>query len=522
MKKFIPVVVVLVAGVASVWKIVECLSCVADFGRDGLLINWIINTAGRNLYGLYSVGWRHIFDGNIFYPYSNVLAYSDMFFLTASWSYIWGKLLHDPGIVSGLVLIVGQVATMLMTYVWWMKISGNRWAAAVMSVAFGVSQIRFHYQVHMQMWSMQFVLLAMFWIHDWIVGGRKWKLYAGFGLLGLQVWESLLPVFFAGLFLTVWAVVYRKDLVNRIRLLVTAVFLAMAVASPPLWAYWNISHNFDYHRSVRDAAHNAMSVDDLVGKFVSPGVFLITASLLLFFVRRKTVWQSNAHFKWLFAVAIISLIMALGPVLKWSGETVKIFDRFFVPMPYGLAYYIIPGFGALRTPSRWIWIFGWCLSGLTALGLGKAFNYTKVLRFVTVICFVLFAFFSGTSINTVRVLNEQSSRSRVYKWLVVQPGKVVLELPMVNDDSQTEAMVSLLETQKYLANGYSGFYPPERSKFGNMINSTFPNSQSIEELKRLGVDWVVIDKDRFIFSGKNLIPERISYEDEHWVVVKVI
>jgi hypothetical protein len=523
MKKIIPPLIIVGVGIFSVWKIAICLSCVADFGRDGLLLNWIINTAGKNLYGLHSVGVGQIFDGNVFYPYTNVLAYSEMSFLTALWAYPWGQLLHNPGMVSGLALVVGQIATMLMSYLWWSKLSGDKWAAAIMAIAFGASQIRFHYQVHLQLWSMQYFLLALWWIYSFIEDKKKWKLYAGFILLGLQVWESLLPVFFSGLILFVWGWVYREELVREMRTVCIGVILAGMVAAAPLLTYLNISREFDYQRSIRESAHNGMSVNELWERFASPGIYGIYGGLLVYSIRRKKgLWQSGKERNWLLTVTVASLLLALGPVLKWDGETVKFFDRFFIPMPYGIAYYTVPGFGALRTPSRWIWMFAWGVSGLAAVGLARALVQAKGLKTLIIIIFMLFAFIAGTSIELVRMLPNQNLRPGVYKWLIEQPGNVVLELPIVNDDSQTEAMLYLLGTDKKLINGYSGFYPPERARSGNLINRSFPNQEAWNELKRIGTNWVIIDKDRYVFSGGGLNPELILYEDERWMAIKVI
>ncbi len=484
-------------------------------------MNWIINTAGENLYGLHSGGWGQIFDGSIFYPYKNVLAYSDMYFLSAAWSYPWSKVLHNPALVSGLVLIVGQIMTMLMSYVWWKKISGNRWAAAIMTTAFGVSQIRLHYQVHLQMWSMQYLLLGLWWIYNWIADKKSWKLYAGTAMLALQVWESLLPVFFGAMVVAVWMWVYKNEFWAERKKLFGAVALGVVIAAAPLAAYWGVAREFNYQRSVRDAAHDGMSVDELWERFASPGIFLVAAAVFLLTVRKKIPWVKSKEVRWLIIVVIVSLVMALGPVLKFDGKTVKFFDTWFVPLPYAAAYYTIPGFGALRTPSRWVWMFAWSLSGVTAIGLARLLSVTKNHYPVKVISLMLFVFLAGTSIKDVRRLPDFYTSPKVYQWISQQPGEVVVELPLVNNDSQTEAMQYLLMSDKKLMNGYSGFFPPERAKWGELLNSNFPNPKAIEELRIADVDWVVINKSKMFIPNAGIYSPDIRYDDQDWMAVMI-
>src|SRR5579884_3539803 len=65
------------------------------FGLDDeLLITWIIN------WDIYSFTHNnfHIFQANMFYPYTNTLAYSDAFFTAAVLAFIPVKLTGNPAI----------------------------------------------------------------------------------------------------------------------------------------------------------------------------------------------------------------------------------------------------------------------------------------------------------------------------------------------------------------------------------------------------------------------------------------
>ncbi len=51
----------------------------------------------------------------------------------------------------------------------------------------------------------------------------------------------------------------------------------------------------------------------------------------------------------------------LGPALKIHDQTIKIVGL-PIPLPYGIAYYLIPGFQAFRASSRFIILLGFGLS----------------------------------------------------------------------------------------------------------------------------------------------------------------
>jgi hypothetical protein len=52
--------------------------------------------------------------------------------------------------------------------------------------------------------------------------------------------------------------------------------------------------------------------------------------------------------------------MSLGPVLKWSSQTIKIF-HLPIPLLYTIFYYVFPGFNGFRTPSRFMLLFAFAI-----------------------------------------------------------------------------------------------------------------------------------------------------------------
>lgn len=417
LKKEISAILILVSiGLYGVWPVVINRNLIPNFGADALLITWILRQPI----------WS--FQGNIFYPNSNVLAYADMFKLTALFA-------HGNFAIA---MIGGQIATVVMVYLWWRRY--GRWSALVGTVVLALSQIRFEYQVHLQMWNMQYWLAGVLML---VWGWRKNKnslLYLGFGLLGLQMYESPLPILFAAATLALYGLTHKIKITKH---LILAASLFLIIAWPGIRVYRSISQEFNFVRDIREAAHNSISVNDLWGHFWSPGLFVILALALL----------QKPKSKFLLVVLVCGLVMSFGPVLKWQDQTVKIFGKLPIPLPYAAIYYLVPGMGGFRTPSRWLWLAAFAASGLIASGL-------KNLSFKKAVILLAVAVVGGTKLTQVVSLPTYPNYYQQVKNL---PGKVILELPVYTwpqEQHEVERMYFSLYHGKTLVNGYSGFTPP--------------------------------------------------------------
>ncbi|KKU79554.1 MAG: hypothetical protein UY06_C0018G0010 [Candidatus Amesbacteria bacterium GW2011_GWA2_47_70] len=458
-----PLVLVIMVSLWSMWPMVGNPRLMTNIGSDGWLITWIMR---QPLWG---------FEGNAFYPHKNVLAYSDMFKISA--------------VVSGgsfaRAMIIGQLATMLAVYLWWRSLFKNNWGAAVAAIALGLSQIRWEYQVHLQMWSMQYWLIAVGLIYLWLKGGQIWKLYLGAILLGLQIYESPLPAYFAA---AVLGILFFKFQPKFSKHLLLAGIIGGAIILPAVRAYGGVAREFDFSRDIREAAHNSISINDLWGRFWSPGLIVLLAVSLL-------PGRAGGKSKWLVAILVFGLVMAMGPVVKWQDKTVKIFNT-PIPLPYAAAYYVVPGWKGFRTPSRWLWLSAFAASGLIAAGLKNA-------RIERLWWPILVAIVGGTRLTNVISLPEKIPD--VYKWLKNQPGKVVLELPLYTwpqEQIEVEKMYYSLYHGKTLVNGFSGFTPP---LVYNLASNPINNIPA-------GTDYIIVH------DKKVKLPGKILYQDEENIV----
>jgi len=486
---------VVVVSLWSVWPAMIKPNRISDYGSDGWFINWAIGRQGKIVSDIVrdpKTGVGAVFGGNIFYPYKNTLAYSEMFTLSGILSTPVSLLSNSPGPASGVVMVVGQVATMALLYLWF----GKGWGGVIGTIAFGLSQIRWEYQVHLQMWSHQYWLVGTWLLSSSLRERKFWKLMAGAILVGLQAWESVLPVYFAAIVLSAQCLVLREKI--SIKHLVLAGIIVGVVAWPVVKVYSGVAREFNYQRSIRDAAAGSIGIDDLWGKFWSPGLYVLLVVAVLSTKGRVLRMKET---RWWVVVMIIGLVMALGPALKWQGKTVKIGGKYPIPLPYAAAYYSVPGFGALRTPSRWMWLAGWGASGLIAIGLTNTSR--RGIFSVGVIGVLLVAVVGGTHLTKYIELPKPEDFPAVYKWLVSQPGDVIVELPVGGDERESKRMYYSLVHGKNLVNGFSGFAPP------------------VSDWRNVGVNYVIVHKDECPkLNDQCSMKGKIAYEDEATVVVR--
>ncbi len=507
-------IAILAIALWGVWGASVNMAGVPKIGYDGILLTWIFNQAAGNIAGFVSGGVGNLFMGNIFYSYTNVLAYSDMHFLSALTGQIGVLMTSNFAGAFGFNMVFGQMATMMILYLFLTRFLKTSKVAALIAVtAFGLSQIRWQYQVHLQMWSMQYWLVGTWLMISGLEKKILWKTMLGAGVLGLQVWESLLPVYFAATLIIAYCVLHKTKICKRQVLFGLCLFAVVSYL--PAKAYWDVSREFSYQRSIRDAANGGMGLDELFTKFWSPGlmVLLIVTALR---AKYEILRTKNRDVLWLVVVMIVGLILAMGPTLKWQGKTVKIAGRYPIPMPYAVLYYTVPGMNAFRTPSRWIWVFGFGATGLIGLGL----TGTKKAKLAGLMGCLVVAIAGGTRLEKWRPMPGTNSFPPVYKWLVNQPGKVVLEVPVYlwgeHEQIEEYRMVYSLMHKKRLVNGFSGFTPPDFIKNVAGINNG-------GYLKMRGVDYVIVHRDECKLMGLPCTIEgdenKIVWSDEKTVVV---
>lgn len=480
---------------------------------DGIFITWTINqTIGKIPHNL-----GNVFEGNIFYPEKHTLAFSDLFVPEAVLSVVPVQFLGEPLLAFNINFILSQFLLFTLTFVFWKKLTKDTSASMIAALALGLSQIRFHYTAHLQMWASHWWLLALYFFYNFLETKRRKSIFLASSFAGIQAWQSPFPLYLLAFAGAPLLILNKNIFLKNFKKLLLPALLFIAAIFPMARIYYIVSHTHHFARSIREAAHFSAGFDELATTYFSPGLhILLLAALYILYKKHKLKTKST---KWLLSILLIAVLMSLGPVLKFHGSTVKIFNL-PIPLPYALAHYLIPGFKALRTPSRWLWLAAFAASGLIASGL-KELKLSKHKSYLLVA--IALAIFGGTRlVHTVEI--PKVREYPVYQFLKnYEEGKVVLELPVyVYSDGEVWGqeqlrMLASLSHGKKLVNGTTSFYPEDWERLIVLIREEFPSKKSLDAVKANGVDTLIIHKDQVDIS----LQEQLIWEDQNSKIYKL-
>src|SRR3989344_6063603 len=103
-KILLSITILLLFSVWSVWPVLKSPLDTLPQGNEDILIVWILNQTIQKIPG----NINNIFQGNIFYPYINTIAYSDLLVPSAITASIPVKLSGSPLVGYNFSLFTGQ------------------------------------------------------------------------------------------------------------------------------------------------------------------------------------------------------------------------------------------------------------------------------------------------------------------------------------------------------------------------------------------------------------------------------
>jgi hypothetical protein len=206
-------------------------------------------------------------------------------------------------------------------------------------------------------------------------------------------------------------------------------------------------------------------------------------------------------------MAAAGFVLALGMQLHWLGRIVVSLPRFLQPifhrtdMPtiYLPAYYLyryLPLFSKMRVMMRFglfTLIFTSLMAGLGATLLTKSAS-SKVKRWVGIglLILVFIDFYPG-------VLKDfRPTRARpVDTWLATQPNTGALaQFPFDEESSQSQVYYTLVHQKPFLGGDFNANQPEQYMRIQPVMNN-FPSPESVDLLRQLGVNYVVVDSARY-------------------------
>lgn len=233
---------------------------------------------------------------------------------------------------------------------------------------------------------------------------------------------------------------------------------------------------------------------------IFPGVIALLLFGLSFFITKlrtvRPLWIA------MIAIFIISVLLAFGPYIT-------IYEGIRLPNIYQLFYAIHPLFTYLRSTSRFALFVLFSLSLLSAFVLASLRMSRKnstVLMIILLILLIIeysrypFEFYHPTA-SQKAIYAKLNDRSDI---------RVIVDLPIGNSvesqigenrrqpgDDATYLLWATVLHRKKLLNGYSSFFPPVYFERANMLSIGFPTYEKLRNLKKWGVDAIVLHKHEY-------------------------
>ncbi|NCC30702.1 MAG: hypothetical protein EOM24_01615 [Chloroflexia bacterium] len=536
-----------VIAIGMTWPLALHLDSALTENADTLQQTWIL---AWNAHAL-ARDPLQVWHAPIFYPYPSTAAYHDHHLILSLLAapVIW--LSNNPVLAHNLLVLLSFVVAGWGGYTLSRALGAQPGAAFVGGLIFAFSTYRFAHIMQLNLLQSGWMALAMAALVRFLqpeeAGGGSWRdalkigfwsglqaanaFYYGFflaplilGYVGLWVLTALWARVRTGTAFP-WVYLGRLSVGGVLALLVCVPFLLPYLAiyrtlgivrtireldhwSAPLTAFFAVlPENWLYGRTglLPQAPHELA----LFAGFVTLGLALLSPLL----VRRS--WQTG--FWWLTFVGAV--LLSFGTGLRWERGDAPL----PVPTPYPLLYQVIPGFGAMRVPSRWGLIALLALAPLAALSLGRLIERRPSRQQLGLITLCSVLILGEHGVAPLRMREEALGRLDPLYATLGTPEyadvQVMIELPVGalarGDDLQrtTERHFASLLHWKKLPIAYGALIP-----FGtlDLLRSlqSLPNPQIVDYLRLLGVDTLVIHSDQYspeafaaLTSGLEVQPE---------------
>ena len=520
------------ATLVLTWPTARVLASHVVDRQDPLLNTWIMAWEAHQLLQ----APLRLFDANIFFPYRNTLAFSEILLsitvliLPLRWAGLSALSAYN------LAFLLAFFSTALGGYLLATALTGRRAAGFLAAVAFAFHPYRYGHLSQIQLLATGWLPLTLLYLDRCLEGRRPLARQAALLSLFfvLQALASFYAAFFAATACLVYAVgwhLVRRTWPSRqaTKWVALAAAGAVAVLSPFAWPYvvvnrtlgaaWTLQDNEQFSASLQAylyAPPKTLVWGPLTQRFayiygpccppdyLFPGVTLLVLSGV-------ALWRARDRRRWVYAaLVLVGFLLSLGPTLH-----VRAGVSTGIPLPYRWLFLYVPGFQAMRAPVRWALLVTLGLSVLAAWGAARRKWTTWG---ATLLVLVEFA---AVPIRLV----EAPRPPEVVLWLAQQPPTRIVELPLVADrphepvpaDQPRRAweVSRLLESQYFSTwywhvtpDGYSGYIPPRHGDWAREMR-TFPSARSLATLDTLGVQYVIVYEADFDAAQRQALRERL-------------
>jgi hypothetical protein len=471
--------------------------------QDGVLIAWLIDWGSHSL-----LTGDNFFNAPFFHPQQNTIAYSDQFFSTALFNIplkiIQNNFFNSSNQLNNLIfnhnfhLFAGSILTFWGQYLLTLHLLKSKKIAIFSAITFAFSSMHLDYMVHLH----TFLIAGLPFYFLFLLKYLETKKNTHLALMSLFLIYQLLNSPLTGFFIIILSLTsllnknIRLIIWGNIKQILPFLIGIFFITSFFYWPFLKVTQEFNYTRSIRDTAHFSLSANQL---FSTEIIFYFLLFLILLFYKEKK--QKTPKYFWLFfSFTILGGLLMLGPVLKISGQTFKIFNL-PIPLPYTLFYYLFPGFKAFRSSSRWIIVF---LFGLS-ITLGYLLQMIKLKKnkykniLINLISLGTFLLLWFTQVPQMKLHQINTNLPQIYQIIKQRPEKSLAEFPTYvwsqtnNYYLETDRLLYQSYHHKKLYNGYSGFIPPLKEDLWHTISDRLSEPEIIKHLKDSGIELVLLN-----------------------------
>ena len=484
-----------ILAAATAWALreqIRTLSGVPDYG-DPLFSMWRLSAIAHNLV---TDPW-HLFDGNMYFPATNTLAYSDAILLPGLVAAPFVLAGAPVALVYGAMVVLSFLLAGLSMFLLARAVT-HRFAPALLAgVLFALYPYRFSSYSHLEKLGTFFMPLALLLLVRVLqTGGLKEGLALGLVIALQALWSMYLGVFLA-IGLTAFALVrwagghflWRE----RARSLIAGALLTVAVVGPCTLPYVRARAVVGERQRGEVLAYSATRADYVT---VSPRSRLYGGVL-------PAGENGERHlFPGLTALAFagVALVPPFSPMAgaALGGLFVSVDGALGVNgAVFSWLYDWVPPFRGFRAPARFSTVIGLFLSLLAAFGLARLLGRHpgRSRRLVAAAVIALAVFELQPSLG---LLPLETRPPAIYGALPDRGDAVLVELPVEDAPNPWDFIYIYNSTfhHRRLLNGSSGFVPPAYLAVVD-ASRAFPSAGSIDALRLLGADFAVVHGDFF-------------------------
>ena len=310
-------------------------------------LEWITHALRTNV--------RHLFDGNIFYPHTRTLAYTDATLLEGllAFPFLWAS--ANPVIVYNVLLLGGIITSGIGMYVLARHLTGSADAALVAAAIFTLAPYRIEHFMHLELQWTVWMPLALWGVHRiYETGSLRFGAITG-ALLGLQIVSCIYYGAFLGMMLALVAVMLALFYPGRVRGAIGPLTIGALLPAIVIFIYGQPYLANARELGTRGPGDVASFSAELLSYVTAPeqnwlwgwtafrfdgdelrllpGLIATALALAAFAHRsRRLVWTYAAM-----AAAAFALSLGFnGPVHRWLDVHVWAMDAFRAPARFGI------------------------------------------------------------------------------------------------------------------------------------------------------------------------------------------